>query len=53
MSIEDVQKLAAILAQQITDQVQAFEKATACSVHSLPVHGERKPTTVQVKVQIP
>lgn len=53
MTIPEVQAAAATLAQQITAQVQAFEASTGCIVHSLPVRGEKNPTTVEVKVQVP
>ncbi len=52
MTISEVQALAAALAKTLTAEIQAFEAATGCIVHSLPIT-EAKPSTVHVKVQIP
>jgi hypothetical protein len=56
MTIPEVQKARVETEKQITALVAAFEQATSCIVHSLPVHPATTagvPVSVEVKVQIP
>lgn len=56
-TVYDVQAAAAELAANITADVQAFEAATGCIVHSVPIRrpesGPQTPATADVKIQIP
>ena len=55
MTIEQVRDLALQFAAHITAEARAFEAATGCVIHSIPVRpaADGKPVTVEVKVQIP
>lgn len=54
MTVDEVKAATAALAQQITQQVQAFEASTDCIIHSIPIIPATKtaPASAQVKVQV-
>jgi len=55
MTVEEIKALALAMAATFTAQVQEFEAATGCIVHSLPIRPAigKTPVMVEVKVQIP
>jgi hypothetical protein len=54
MTVQEVQAATVALAEAITAEVQVFEAATGCIVHSIPIHpaAGSSPVTAEVKVQI-